>query len=365
MGKKLRLALLRGLEQSSLTRPFLQVLLRVWPFFLAIRDARKSAVVTLKELEARKLLQGKREVLVRYDNRYCFPGMGDLFIVIMLANYLCDIGFRVTFSYLLSGGNRHDLSKERKEYEKQQLIFNFLHREISTKNSKSVTNAELTHSVFRARIREQRDTTGPSLYLLSLIYLSKNLNPNRLRPLIARDIGVRPSTAIEKGLVKRIGFHVRGSNANVFRNPELSTTLNDFLALTEEFPSAEVIWFGERAKFDEFLEMLAEGQMLTSPPIFQKSGSFPEAISEALSMDFWYQRFGGGIGAISLFTTLPYLILSGDVPATRLYKYRRRQIVPWAERTQRYILLNLTRGRLKGWLRKYRRISKVNEKNYI
>jgi hypothetical protein len=347
----MRKVLLARLRQSSLTQPLLQLLYRVWPFFPQIRAARKSAAIALKELETGKLLYGKGDLIVRFDNRYCHPGMGDFFIVIMLANYLHDIGFSVTFSYILSNGNVHDLSQGHKQIEKQKMISEFLRLGVSPKISSSVTEEELDFCVFRDRIRNQSDIAGPSLLLLSLIFLSKILNPDRLRPLIWRESEKRSSSKIVTTCVQRIGFHVRASDENVFRNPELKTVLADFLALSKAFPSAEVIWFGEKAKFDEFLRFLAKSEKIVPPPIFQKSGSFPDAIIEAVSMDFWYQRFGGGIGASSLFTTLPYLILSGDVPATRLYTYHKKRIVPWAERSQRYILLNVTRGGLERWLR--------------
>lgn len=353
MVRNLRSVLLRKLTESPFTNPFLQIFFRFWPFFIEIRDARKSALDERNNLEHKRIFAATEGVVVRFDDRHCFPGMGDLFIVIMLANYLHDIGFKVTFSYSLGGDTVNELSKVRHLTEREQLISNFVRSGIDTKKSSSITDEELSRSILRNRISGQRDITGPSLYLLSLIYLSKTLNPSGIPPLISRDMESGPSHTNQPINVGRIGFHVRSSNENVFRNPKLSSVLSDFLVLRAAFPRAEILWFGEKVKFDEFLLLLAEGRTFTTPPLFQKSHSFPEAVIEALSVDFWYQRFGGGIGAISLFSTLPYLILSADAPATRQYRYQRKQIVPWARSSQRYILLNLRGRGLESWLRKF------------
>jgi hypothetical protein len=187
---------------------------------------------------------------------------------------------------------------------------------------------------------------APALFTLSLLFKSKVINPLRYEPSLP-GVNVASSREISKAKiheVRKVGFHVRSSDRAVERNPDPRIVQDDLVCLLDIFPNAQIVWFGDRGEYEKLLTSLCETNELTERLSFQESSSYKDAIAEITKLDFWFQRFGGGIGANVLFSKVPYLIVSADVPATRLYMYRHWSVVPWAGKQQRYVLLILMRN---------------------
>ena len=201
---------------------------------------------------------------------------------------------------------------------------------------------KLNRVVLQRRVEKNRDVSGPALLLISLLYSSKVINPSGIKPAFPgpsvpgrSEIPIRPRLEVRK-----VGFHVRDSGSNTFRNPDISSIISDFTNLTENFPNAQIVWFGEEGQFLKFLNLASDFGLDQNRVVYQESKGFAEAAREVLTVDFWFQRFGGGIGAVAYFSELPYLFLSSDVGAVRQYDYKKRKVVSWARQSQRFILLN-------------------------
>jgi hypothetical protein len=127
-----------------------------------------------------------------------------------------------------------------------------------------------------------------------------------------------------------IGIGVRHSRADQFRNPPDIVTLRDLKALSSAFPGSTIRWFGERDHYLQFQAAhrvdLARHSVLLE---FQKSKEYFEALSEAKLMDFWFQRWGGGISVSPLFSSIPYLIISNDVAGSKISGFTGRGQLPW------------------------------------
>jgi hypothetical protein len=70
--------------------------------------------------------------------------------------------------------------------------------------------------------------------------------------------------------------------------------------------------------------------------IGQPMQGFVPAIPFILNADFYFQRKGGGIAMVPIFSRVPYLILSGDGN----YYHTRigNRLVPWANEHQRFVV---------------------------
>lgn len=316
-------------------------MLRIWPF-RAIKAVTKDARNQFQILKNLKRANSSSPVIVRFDLRASHPGFGDLFLLIMIANYLHDLGFAVRFSSNLSLHVEGEFQDSYSQKNKSELLVNWLREEIQVQKQDCLPDEELKDCLFANRVAGDMDVSGPSLLLMSLIYASKSINPGSHKPRLHKRSSDTSPVDHESDLsnLKTVGFHVRGSLENKDRNPALRIVLSDFLVISSQFPTAEIVWFGERNRFDEFTQFALEAGLSTVRLRYQRASSFSEAISEMLELDFWYQRLGGGIGAVSLFSDFPYLILSGDARATRMYLYTSGRLVPWATKNQRYFLLN-------------------------
>jgi hypothetical protein len=122
--------------------------------------------------------------------------------------------------------------------------------------------------------------------------------------------------------------------------------IRDFLELRQLFPSHSLMLFSTTNGIERGLAVLEHAQLLdemsdrglavTGQPL----PGFVAAIPFILNADFYFQRLGGGIGMVPIFSHVPYLILSRDGH----YYYGRKgsRLVPWAHAQQRFVVAPYT-----------------------
>lgn len=339
---------------------FVQILLFLLPLrsvSLVRADARRE----LKLLSKRGSCFSQRPIVVRYDTRYSFPGLGDLFLLIMLANYLSALGNPCVFSTNLDTKSPSGAMGP-KETQYSGLINRFLSSSVLLRSEASVAVGIGHHILLSNRVVQGRDVSAVAIQIVGRLFQSRRLNPRRITPDLSMVIDPEhETTQVENRFseVTGIGYHVRFSKHDLDRNPNLNLAAEDCLALMKIFPQSQIVWFGEREQFDNVREKLQQDSEFVSRVTYQASESFEEAVVEAHNLDFWFQRFGGGIGAPLIFGTKPYLVLSGDPVATRYYFYKKGRIVPWATKHQRWLLLLVDRGRPLGKILRSQRSSRI------
>jgi len=153
-----------------------------------------------------------------------------------------------------------------------------------------------------------------------------------------------------------VAWHVRKGLWNRERDSSQVAVLRDFQEIREIFPRHSLMIFSSAPGIEFALTALEEYgalEEMKSRGLFlrgQLSRGFINAIPLILESDFYFQRLGGGVGMIPIFSSVPYLMLSADGN----YYYRRRgdRLVPWARQDQAFVVDPLSAGR--GTLRSYR-----------
>jgi hypothetical protein len=279
------------------------------------------------------------EVCVWIDQDYSAPGFGDLLVAIGLANQLYQLGFATSFFW------SQDIESSIKR-EKEETVRLFLNKKITMLDKNQMHAVSPESIVFSNRVSNHLDVSVPALQLL--ILMDRNTIPDKAQrsPTWPIDIenNLTPKTR------PTVGIHVRRSRHAEFRNPSNYLTFRDIKRLATLFQNCDLIWFGEFDHYLSFQEIyrrhLDEAKIKLR---FQENRGFSRVALEALRCDFWFQRWGGGIGAVHWFWDTPYLMISNDYVLRRVFKIKDRKIVSWANRNQIYDL---------RWFRSRQRIMK-------
>jgi hypothetical protein len=273
--------------------------------------------------------------------------MGDLFLIIMLANYVSALGNKSVFSTNLGMGSSDEVRRARTvEYER--LIQRFLSPSVLLRTELSIACEAEDYLLFSHRVIHGLDISAVAIQFMGRLFRNRKLNPRRISPIYQSFAEADQPTKVGKTTSKAIasiGYHVRFSKHALDRNPSSDLAAEDCTALMKAFPGSQIVWFGEREQFDKVRSRFLPNSDFSRRVSYQESSSFDDAVVEAFAKDFWFQRFGGGIGAPLIFGSKPYLVLSGDPVPTRYYFYKNRRIVPWATKNQKWHLLLLNRER--------------------
>jgi hypothetical protein len=335
----LKTKLFRGSETSRLVKFILKVLLYLYPF-QSVNRVREDAKTEWRKLKLDISVLRSKSVVVRYDTRHSFPGMGDLFLLVMLANYFSALGFSAIFSTNAVGSNLAAAQSKNRNEEYLALIEVFLSPDVTLRYDSELEQRSDEYVVLGERVSREMDISAVSLLLMSRVFNCGTLNPLRVEPLVKSFSPFAASLGREAdGSGPSIGIHVRASSHASSRNPSFEVTKNDCLGLLDRFPGARLVWFGEKSMYERFREEFDLSEDSRSRIVYQQSEGFAQASLEALKMDFWFQRLGGGIGAVRIFSEKPYIFLSGDSIATRYYSYRGKRVCPWAGINQFWFLL--------------------------
>jgi hypothetical protein len=138
-----------------------------------------------------------------------------------------------------------------------------------------------------------------------------------------------------------IAWHVRKATYDSRRNLTSSSVQNDFEILKKKFPDHSIMLISDSAGLeDAFLALtgsrktkarIVRGVRILPQPV----PGFQNAIPAVLGASFYFQRGGGGIAAIPIFSAVPYLILCPD----NSYFHGRHgsQILPWLTENQLHV----------------------------
>jgi hypothetical protein len=288
-----------------------------------------------------------------YDNSTSPPTFGDLFQVLMLARYLSLSGLIIEFVFVDSGNRRSDwMALSRSEQDR------FLTEQVDLAR-------ELLPPTVAIRVDESRHVaadcaTRSNSYKVLVHLLDQG------RPIYPATPSLLHSLASSKQLPQPSGFlldedtehllvsplpwvpgpyvawHVRQGSWDPARDSTDAAMIRDFLELRQLFPSHSVMIFSTNNGINGALSALDHANLLgamhdrglavTGQPVT----GFSAAIPFILGADFYFQRRGGGIAMVPIFSHVPYLIISGD--GNYYYGRKGSRLVPWANAQQRFIV---------------------------
>lgn len=272
-----------------------------------------------------------------------FQGKGDFLTLVSLIAFLESLDFKVSFYFDGDPSTQDEVFVSHRK-ECCRMLRDFTNAKVFSTTASSQTFEPRGYQLFLTQVRQNKDITLPAARLLSMAHASKLLNPQGLKPRLTRKMS---SGRLTNSLVGssvpadalKLGMHFRLSPFSKWRNPESKLVFKDVGLLLTLFPSYKLVWFGEKEGFDAFMNDSKTHTLDLSRVVYQSATSFVDACHEALSMDFWFQRFGGGIGYAVLISEIPYLVISNHFEAVKLYDYRKGKFGSWAEVYQRYYYL--------------------------
>lgn len=288
---------------------------------------------TLRSLLGRSPGTRSIKIVIVFDQPAMSFGYGDSLVVLMLAKYICDLGYSVELRCIPSS-KPNAVSIERL-CKNVQLPLSI----VVAGGAGYSRSAGGEHILFNSDVDAGRDISRFCLTLVSKIYKSRTLNPLSIRPILMPVSGnhLRHEES-DRTTRLRIGMSVRNQKYSTFRNPPEDTVLLDVLSVCINFPVSDIVWFGDKEQFSRvFVQVQSELLRRECALVYQNSTDYYSAIEEALACDAWIQRLGGGMSVPIIFGQKPYAIITNDIGAIKLFDYSRKKVVSWASAEQRYV----------------------------
>jgi hypothetical protein len=197
-------------------------------------------------------------------------------------------------------------------------------------------------TIFADKIRERTAIYGFAPYFLQV--LSNGRWPTLPEGfLLGRNT---PGTSSPK--IQAIGpylvWHVRQGLWSNERDTTAAEIESDFAELTTLFPHHNVMVMSSRSGIDFAMNVLSNasqlrnGAMPATKVFAQPEDGFINTIPWVVGADFYFQRRGGGVGQIAIFSTVPYLYISNDRSAAASFGLVGERLVPWARIDQVFAL---------------------------
>ena len=285
---------------------FLKILWWVFPQEQLLHSVLRKAqtrIIVYKFI--RKLKKSKSPINVIYDLKTSPPTYGDFYSVVMLGRFLSMSGYEINLIILESQKPYKYITKLNtsiqivlKEYIK---IASFL--------LPQNTSIQTLGSLIRINAGIFFDTSilfFHSPYILELL-IKKYKWP------IPDNFLLNPKSNIK---APYIAWHVRNSKYDQGRNNDESSIIRDFNTLSSVFSKHSIMLFGDETSLKNTFSILRKHKDLGTVSfqkrqlIKQPANSFSECIDYLLGCDFYFQRAGGGIGAILFYSRKPYLVVS-------------------------------------------------------
>jgi len=298
--------------------------------------------VSRQRLEAKseaKILIGlprEKHITILYNLDVESSNLGELTICLLFAKYLANFGHQVKFSLIepqlhpnqSATDNRVSaaLLLEMKSLARGMSQGKFEFTEVKSSEYDHTQVAKHSHVLFGNFVVTRRSILTHVLILFGLTEVIQEFGD--------------PKTLIKWNPSGFVGWHVRNSIVNRARNYRTNKLLlADAKAITRAFPANEIRIFTDdlgRARLENASKDLPELRALfdSGRIRFQESTGYLDATIEAARCEFWFQRLGGGIQIIPLFSLMPFLMLSEDIHVLRLSGGSKGKFYSWHHRGQ-------------------------------
>ncbi len=286
--------------------------------------------------------QNKRNVHVYYNNAFSPPTYGDFFNVLMLTRFLALSGLKVKFTVL-------DYAKELHwGFLDDQQQVRFIEDQLSLARYLLPNVVDITINNAPQNISEKSDLDSASLLGLKLMPNGEELfliSPYFLLCLIEKHGWNLPNGFLLDELAEPsdrayVAWHVRKGNWDLRRDFSADSVKRDFAEIRKLFPNHSIMILSDEKGLEEVFSILAGARgvvefKLEGVSVFrQPHDGFKSAISLILGSEFYFQRSGGGLGQVPIYSLTPYLQICPDY--TGFLGKDRTSLVPWAQSNQTF-----------------------------
>ena len=298
------------------------------------------------------LTEPGKQFRVTYDNRCSPPTYGDLFNVLMLTRFLALNGVEVEFVLLDDGYRRSDWSALEQEGQDElvaeqvslaQVLLPSTVRFTKARRNSDFTEAGKDSDVFEVLAQFAASVTPYKLAPSLLDALYRDSRFEQRSSFLLEDVEHAPQQSQTSGNSNPyVAWHIRKGLWSRDRDSSRASILQDFRELREIYPGHSLMIFSSTPGIEFALTVLEEtgaAEEMSRLGLYlggQLVPGFINAIPLVLQSDFYFQRLGGGIGMVPIFSNVPYLILAGE--GNYFYGRRGNRLVPWARRDQTFVI---------------------------
>ena len=339
---------------------------RIWAYYVK----RRSIHILRERVEGeiacfrKESNDGSSPILrIIYDNATAPPAYGEILQVQMLARFLALSGHRVEFLLVDDRDCRANWemldTREQEAFVKSQvglaelLLPPSVHFEVVPTLRESLESSICApiHILFLDSVIAREPIYHLTPYLLQVLapHQSRRLPTGFL--LEARCHGL-----VSKGSGSDspyVAWEVRHGSWDLERNPSDEAVISDFKELRALFPRHSIMLFSTTRGTARVKDVLVNAGLVlglngqVAGLLFPPEEGFLPALPFVLGADFYFQRLGGGLGSIAVFSRVPYLIISGwDRGGNFSAGLRGRRIVPWASSPQVFAVYPRTAAKI-------------------
>jgi hypothetical protein len=286
--------------------------------------------------------QPNSTIVIKYDHSNSPPTYGDYFVILMIARFVSMSGYTVRFEILDSvraGSVWNAMNVKRQDefvLDQIELAGEYL--------------SDVCEIFIEGKFANKSRVIGNSFTKPNLDYIHVHSvefyqwAPYFLHLLIKRHKWDIPSGFLlkskrDKPKFNYVTWNVRKSVWAIYRDTDAISLHRDFLELRKLYPAHSIVIlsnqegldfaFKEIEKIDPSFSSLVSREIVMAQP----DNGFGGAIDWLLHSDFYFQRSGGGIGIIAIFSSVPYVIYSVE-KTSFLGHYKNRRIAPWSTGNQ-------------------------------
>lgn len=325
------------------------------------RGLRKAARAEAKLLSA--FLEANKHGTLRlvYDNAVSPPTYGDLFNVIMLGRFLACDGHQVDFCFLDDSERRSDwgdldLASRNAFLQDQLALAEYLlpasanvHLARSMSEIPSSPEAPPTFTFWAKKV-----ANGDGIYLWAP-FLIRTLTLDREQKTLPQGFLLTQeefgsALASRSSSAPYVAWHVRKALWGEDRDTVDESIVADYSELRTLFPRHEILILSSKNGVEYALGVLARSGLADEIEAGglrvygQPEDRFINAVKYLLGAEFYFQRTGGGIGQAAVFSSVPYLYISGDSSAGYVFGLSGRHLVPWANSDQVFAIFGRSAG---------------------
>lgn len=281
-------------------------------------------------------------IVIKYDHSCSPPTYGDYFIILMIARFISMSGYRVRFE-IIDSFRLGAIWEELDEFNQDLFVLDQIKLA-----QKYLTNKcqIIIYGKFSSKSTLTEQESKPILSNHILVYSNGFYQwaPYFLHLLVKKyhwqvPNGFLLKSSKVKPLKNYVAWNVRKSKWANYRDTDATSLLKDFLELRNLFPNHSIVILSNQEGLDfalkelkrleiTFHSFLASGRILAQP-----DKGYTGAIDWILNSDFYFQRSGGGMGVVAIFSSVPYVMYS--IEQTSFFgHYRNKQIVPWSTNNQ-------------------------------
>jgi hypothetical protein len=303
---------------------------------------RKSKVVKDYVADFIRLKDDRKPDLINiyYDNSTSPETYGDYFYVLMLARFLSLKGQKIAFNILnikhAERWNYLTIQQQTKFVLDQVMLAEYLlPKEVKVVLIDSGANAEIDgRDLHTINLGHELLPDGSAFFEAA---------PYFLHCLIRKYHWKLPEKFLlrrepREGSTPYVAWHIRKGLYDQRRDSSAELVQQDFAQLSNLFPGHVIKIFSDKTGLEHtFLALTGSPEVRAfwkngTHVLPQEATCFIEAIPEVINAAFYFQRKGGGLGVVPIFSLNPYLQLCPDV--TNFYGKQGNALVPWAKNNQ-------------------------------